>query len=84
MCTIFKVFIEFVLILLLFYVLFCFFFWLRSMWDLCSLTRDQTTVPALKVKSQAGIRLEHQGSPQNGSCWGKIEVSTGLHSFWQL
>ena len=37
-----------------------------------------------KVKSQAGIRLEHQGSPQNGSCWGKIKVLTGLHSFWQL
>ena len=39
MWTIFKVFIEFVTILLLFYVL---VFWLRGTWDLSSLTRDQT------------------------------------------
>ena len=39
MCTIFKVFIEFVTILLPFYVL---VFWLRGMWDLNSLTRDRT------------------------------------------
>ena len=39
MWTTFKVFIEFVTILLLFYVL---LFWPRGMWDLSSLTRDQT------------------------------------------
>ena len=39
MWTIFKVFIEFATVLLLFYVL---VFWLRGMWDLCSPTRDQT------------------------------------------
>ena len=37
MWTIFKVFIEFVTILLLFHVL---VFWPRGMWDLSSLTRD--------------------------------------------
>ena len=39
MWTILKVFIEFVTILLLFYGL---VFWLQGMWDLSSLTRDQT------------------------------------------
>ena len=39
MWTIFKVLIEFVTILLLFYVL---VFWLQGMWDLSSLTRDRT------------------------------------------
>ena len=38
----FKVFIDFVTILLLFYVL-C--FWSQGMWNLSSLTRDQTSVP---------------------------------------
>ena len=43
MWTIFKVlFIEFVTILLLFYVL---FYWLQSRWSLSSLTRDQTCIP---------------------------------------
>ena len=42
MWTIFKVFIEFVTILLLFYVS---FFWPRSMWDLSSPTRDRTHTP---------------------------------------
>ena len=42
MWTIFKVFIEFVTILLLFYVL---VFWQRGMWDLSSPTRDQTRIP---------------------------------------
>ena len=37
MQTIFKAFIEFVAIVLLFYVL---DFWLRGMWDPSSLTRD--------------------------------------------
>ena len=46
MWTIFKVFIEFVTVLLLFCVL---TFWLQGMWDLNSPTRDQTcTPPALK------------------------------------
>ena len=40
--TIFKVFIEFVTILLLFYVL---IFWPRGMWDLSSPTRDRTPTP---------------------------------------
>ena len=45
MWTIFKVFIEFVTILLLFCVL---VFWLGGMWDLSSPTRDQTIPPALE------------------------------------
>ena len=40
--TIFKVLIEFVAILLLFYVL---VFWPQGMWDLSSPTRDQTRNP---------------------------------------
>ena len=42
MWTIFKAFIEFVTILLLFCVL---VLWLLDMWDLRSLTRDQTLIP---------------------------------------
>ena len=42
MWTIFKVFIEFATILLLFYVL---VFWLQGMWDPSSRTRDQTRTP---------------------------------------
>ena len=41
---IFKVFNEFVKILLLFYVL-GFFFWTWGMWDLVPPTRDQTRAP---------------------------------------
>ena len=41
----FKVFIEFVIILLLFYVL---SFWPWGMWDLSSLTRSKPTLPALE------------------------------------
>ena len=41
MWTIFKVFIEFAAVLLLFYVL---FFWPRGMWDLRSPTRDWTSI----------------------------------------
>ena len=44
MWAIFKVFIEFVTIILLFYTL---FFWLRGIWDLGSLTRDQTCTPCI-------------------------------------
>ena len=43
--TIFKIFIEFVTILFLFYGLV--FFWPRGMWDLSSLTRDQTYTPCI-------------------------------------
>ena len=45
MWTIFKVFIEF---LLLFYVL---VFWLRGMWDLSSPTRDRTRTPCIGMRS---------------------------------
>ena len=51
MWTIFEVFIDFVTVLLLFYVLFLFFFWLRGMWDLSSLTRDQTHTPCIGRQS---------------------------------
>ena len=40
----FKVFMEFVTILLLFHVLVV---WLQGMWDLSSLTRDQTCTPCI-------------------------------------
>ena len=43
--AIFKVFIELVTILLLFYVL---GFWPRGMWDLSSRTKDGTAPPALE------------------------------------
>ena len=47
--AIFKVFIEFVTILLLFYIWgFVFFFLPRGTWDLCSPTRDRTLTPALE------------------------------------
>ena len=42
--TIFKVFTEFITILLLFYVL---VFWLRGLWDLQSPTRDGTHAPCI-------------------------------------
>ena len=45
MWTIFKVFTEFVTILLLFYVL---GFWLWGMWNLSSLIRDQTCIPCIE------------------------------------
>ena len=48
MWTIFKVFIEFVTILLLFYVL---VFWSRGMWDLSSPTRDRTRTPCIGRQS---------------------------------
>ena len=43
-----KVFIEFVTISLLFYVL---VFWPQGMWDLSSLTRDQTCTPCIGRQS---------------------------------
>ena len=48
MWTIFNIFIEFVTILLLFYVL---IFWPGSTWDLSSLTRDQTRTPCIGRQS---------------------------------
>ena len=48
MWTIFKVFIEFVTILLLFYVL---VFWPGGMWDLSSPTRDRTHTPCMGRRS---------------------------------
>ena len=45
MLLFFLIFIEFVTILLLFYVL---AFWPQGMWGLSSLTRDQTTPPVLE------------------------------------
>ena len=48
MWTIFKVFIEFVTILLLFYVS---VFWPRGMWDLSSTTRDWTCTPCIGRQS---------------------------------
>ena len=46
--TIFKVFIEFVTILLLFYVL---DFWPQGMWDFISPTRDQSHSPCFRRKN---------------------------------
>ena len=48
MWTIFKVFIEFVTILLLFYIL---VFWPWGMWDLSSPPRDQTRTPCIGRQS---------------------------------
>ena len=48
MWTIFKVFIEFVTLLLLFYVL---VFWPRGIWDLSSPTRDRTHTPCIGRQS---------------------------------
>ena len=48
MWTSFKVLIEFVAILLLFYG---FIFWLQGMWDLSCLTRDQTCTPFIRNQS---------------------------------
>ena len=42
--AIFEVFIEIIAILLLFYVL---IFWLKSMWNLSSLTIDRTCTPGI-------------------------------------
>ena len=62
MWTIFKVFIEFVTILLLFYVL---VFWPRGTWDLSSSTRDRTHTPCIGRWS-----LNHQTAREVpwGSC----------------
>ena len=54
----FKLFIDFVTVLFLFYVLVS---WLRGMWDLSSLTRDQTCTPC-HWEAQS-YPLDHEGSP---------------------
>ena len=52
MWPIFKAFMEFATILLLFYVLgFFFFFWPWGMWYLSSLIRDQTHTPCMRRQS---------------------------------
>ena len=55
----FEVFIEFVVILLLFYVL---VFWPGDMWDLKPLTRDRTCTPC-RVEGEVLKPLGHQESP---------------------
>ena len=73
MGTIFKVFIEFVTVLLLFYVL---VFWPRGMWDLSSLIRDRTHTPCIgrrspnhwttrKVSSLCGLSFHTAWQPQD-------------------
>ena len=62
MWTIFKVLIEFVTTLLLFYVLF--FLATRHMWDLSSLTRDQTRMHSLHQKAKSSL-LDCRQSPWN-------------------
>ena len=52
MWTNFKVFIEFVVILLLFHVL---VFWPQGMWDLSSPTRDQTRTPCIDRVLTTGL-----------------------------
>ena len=77
MWTIFKVFIECITILFLFYVL---VFWLRSMWDLSFPTRDWTCTPY--VGKQSLKPLDHQGDP---SFWAlrQVECSrVGGMSIW--
>ena len=61
MRTTFKVFIEIVTIFLLFHVL---VFWPQSMWDLSSLTKNQThNTPAMEgevlTSGQPGKSLQH-------------------------
>ena len=63
MRTLLKIFIEFITVLLLFYVL---VFWPQGMWNLNSLTRDQTHKPCNgNAESQP---LDHQRSPWTLSC----------------
>ena len=84
MWAIFKVLIEFVTVLFLFYVLgIFFFFWLGGLWYLSSLTRDGTCTPAMGRKSSP---LGHQESPSllfNKSSltrWTWVWVNSG--SWW--
>ena len=66
MWTIFKIFIECVTILFLFYVL---VFWLRGIWDLSFPTRDQTCTPYSGRQSLKP--LDHQADP---SFWALSQV----------
>ena len=62
MWTIFKFFIKFVTILLLFYLL---VFWPQDMWDVSPLTRDQTHSPCIERRSLNHWTWIHcQGSPK--------------------
>ena len=72
MWTIFKVFIEFVTILLLFYVL---VFWPRAMWDLSSPTRDQTRTPCIGRRS-----LKHWTAREvPNAIFLKIKINAKIH-----
>ena len=67
-CTNLKVFIDFVTILLLFYVL---VFWPRGMWDLSSPTRHRTQAPYVRRQS-----LNHGTTrevPSPFSIWVKVK-----------
>ena len=64
MWTVLKFFIEFVTILLLFYVLgFFFFFWLQCIWDLSYPTRGRTCMP---LHWQSLNHWSTWGSPRGG------------------
>ena len=68
MQTIFKVFIKFVTILLLFYVL---VFWPQGMWNLNSPTRDQTHTPVLEgeILTTGPPRMSRAEFPFFSSLW---------------
>ena len=70
MWTVFKVVIEFVIILLLFSVL---FFWLQGMWYLSSLTRDWTLTPYTGRQSLNYWTTREIPAP--------LILFSGLHSF---
>ena len=70
MWTIFKVFIESVTILLLFYVL---FFWPRDMWDPSSPTRDWTCTPCIGKRS-----LNHWTAREVPICWNPNAQCDGI------
>ena len=69
MWTIFKVFIEFVIVMLLFYVL---IFWQQGVQDLSSLTRNQTSTPCIGRR-----RLNHWTSKEVPSSF----ILTSPHEF---
>ena len=71
MWTIFKVFIEFVTILLLFYVL---VFWPQGMWDLSSPTRDRTHTPCIGRQS-----LNHWTTSEVPALYSLLPVSYHFH-----
>ena len=85
MWAIFKVFIEFVTILLLFYVL---VFWPRGTWDLSFPTRDQTCTPCIGRCAQSCLNLcdpmdcSQPGSSVHGDSPGK-NTGVGFHALLQ-